>query len=228
MDKVTARLLVRASEEAYKRQPDLPGFTATPVFKGQVQSFIFKNDHTIIIAFRGTESSNLFDWATDFKFRKRPIPEIPGKWHRGFIGAVHQVALRLISSVHFSGQHRKFYITGHSMGAGLSGIFAAYLTRMKLAGRVDGIALFGSPRFANKEGVGFLDAVYPGRIHRWTVLGDRVARIPPFLFGYRHVGIYHELEEPYMSRLDKLRVLTRRLLRGKHHSISTYRSKLEE
>jgi hypothetical protein len=108
--------LIQAAAQAYTRQPLLDGYTATPVFRGQSQAFVFANDKEIIIAFRGTEGGNPLDWWTDLKFRKRSIPDIPGKWHRGFVTATHQLTLQLLSRVHFTGASRRVYITGHSMG----------------------------------------------------------------------------------------------------------------
>jgi triacylglycerol lipase len=214
--------LIQAAAQAYTRQPLLDGYTATPVFRGQSQAFVFANDKEIIIAFRGTEGGNPLDWWTDLKFRKRSIPDIPGKWHRGFVTATHQLTLQLLSRVHFTGASRRVYITGHSMGAAMAGVFSAYLTRMDLDKHVYGIALFGSPRFANKEAADWLSQKYKGILHRWTVVGDRVTTVPPAAFGYRHVGENHLLEGPKRTWLDRVRIVTRRVLRFKHHGIKTY------
>jgi len=220
--------LVQAAAQAYRRQPHLDGYTATPIFRGQSQGFVFTNDQEIIIAFRGTEGDNLFDWWTDLKFRKRAIPDIPGKWHRGFVAATHQLTLQLLSRVHFSAKSRRVYITGHSMGAAMAGIFAAYLTRMDLDKYVYGIALFGSPRFANKEAAEWLSSTYRGLLHRWSVIGDRITGVPPASFGFRHVGENHELTGPKRTWVDRVKIVSQRLMRWKHHGIKTYVKKIEE
>jgi predicted lipase len=222
------RFLVKAAEQAYRRQPHLEGYAATPVFKGHSQAFIFTNDKNIIIAFRGTEGDNLLDWWTDLKFRKRVIPGVPGRWHRGFIAATHQLMLQLLSRIHFSGASRRVYITGHSMGAAMAGIFAVYLTKMNLDKHVWGIALFGCPRFANHEAAKWLSAKYEGRLHRWSVMGDRITGVPPIAFGFRHVGENHLLTGPKRTVMDRLRIISQRLMRWKHHGIKTYVKKIEE
>jgi predicted lipase len=222
------RTLIMAAAQAYKRQPSLKGYSAMPVFKGHSQAFIYTNDKNIIIAFRGTEGDNLLDWWTDLKFRKRRIPNIPGRWHRGFIAATQLVLLQLLSRVHFEGRNRKVYITGHSMGAAMAGVFAAYLARMGLDKHVDGIALFGCPRFANHEAAAWLSKTYKGLLHRWIVIGDRVTTVPPFAFGYRHVGEKHVLTGPKKTILDRFRIISQRLLRWKSHTVTTYIKKIGE
>jgi predicted lipase len=220
------RFLVKAAAQAYTRQPELKGYTATPVFRGQSQAFVFVNDANIIIAFRGTEGGNLFDWWTDLKFRKREIPNVPGRWHRGFITATHQLTLQLISRIHADHGKRRVYLTGHSMGAAMAGVFAAYLTRLDMDETVWGIALFGCPRFTNREGAKWLTEKYRGMIHRWSVLGDRVTGIPPASFGYRHVGRNHLLAGPKRWWYDRLRIVTQSLLRFRNHDIKTYIKKI--
>jgi predicted lipase len=220
------RFMVKAAAQAYKRQPELKGYSATPVFKGHSQAFIFTNDENIIVAFRGTEGDNIFDWWTDLKFRKRTIPNVPGRWHRGFIAATHQLTLQILSRIHADHDKRKVYITGHSMGAAMAGIFAVYLVKMDLYKNIRGIALFGCPRFANHEAAKWLSAKYEGLLHRWSVLGDRVTGIPPIAFGYRHVGENHLLTGPKRWWYDKLRIVTQSLLRFSHHDIKTYIKKI--
>ncbi len=222
------RFLVKAAEQAYERQPHLAGYSATPIFRGHSQAFVFTNDKNIIVAFRGTEGDNIFDWWSDLKFRKRSITSIPGKWHRGFIAATQQLMLQLLSRVHFAGKTRRVYITGHSMGAAMAGIFAVYLARMQLDKHVRGIALFGCPRFANAKAANWLSNKYAGLLHRWSVVGDRVTGVPPSIFGYRHVGRNHELTGPKRTFWDRLRIISQRLMRWKHHSVKTYVKKIEE
>jgi hypothetical protein len=54
--------LVRAAAEAYRRQPQLPGYRAYPVFWGSTQSYVFVNGETLIVAFRGTQPTSVWDW----------------------------------------------------------------------------------------------------------------------------------------------------------------------
>lgn len=75
-------------------------------------------------------------------------------------------------------------VTGHSLGAAVGTIAAAYL-------RKDGYAIdlytYGSPRVGNTEFVAFVTD-QTGAEYRVTHTDDPVPRLPPILFNYRHTS----------------------------------------
>lgn len=154
-----------------------------------VQYFMGKKDNTLLISFRGTDS--LKDWKTDFKFWKKRIPygnsQSKIRVHSGFIDAyqdecvrdqIHKVITDNISSI---------YVTGHSLGAALATLCALDL-QYNFPDKFYEVTLFGCPRVGNKA----FSKSYNKRLIKTIRIengNDIVTKIPPPIFGFRHIGI---------------------------------------
>jgi len=147
------------------------------------------------IAFRGT--SNLMDAIFDV----RTIPKkhkILGLVHRGFLSGIEEVWPGISASMPDKDMPVAF--TGHSKGGAEATLAAALAIR---EGRnVKHLVTFGSPRVAASGEV--MDILARGGVNivRYVNRGDPVPKVPPWLFGYRHVGPEIEIGEAWDTQPD--------------------------
>lgn len=160
----------------------------------QTQLFIASNDRMIVIAFRGTEPTNIKDWLTDAKIRLTKGP-FDTQVHRGFLAALKDVWPEVIKEIRLQQNNgQSLWLTGHSLGAALAVLCTAYLRDhgFKESDPIDkpvnGTYLFGSPRVGNKEFEQKLGMDSGVRIFRFVNNNDLVTRVPPRSLGYSHVG----------------------------------------
>ena len=137
-----------------------------------------------VAAFRGTDKDDPTDLADD-------LDALPVAWdgsgqvHRGFAGALAQVrgeveqALQSIPC--------RVLLTGHSLGAALATLLASVKAP-------DALYTFGSPLVGDSDFLATLNAV---KNYRYVDCCDIVTRVPPEVFGYRHLG------KPYYIALDR-------------------------
>lgn len=158
------------------------------------QLFIASNDSLIVIAFRGTEPTNIKDWLNNSKIRFTKGP-FDTQVHRGFLAALKHVWSELLTEVNLQqNMGQSLWLTGHSLGAALALLCTAYFRDHGLnAGDpidkpVNGTYLFGSPRVGNKDFEQKLEADSGSRIFRFVNNNDLVTRVPPRSLGYSHVG----------------------------------------
>lgn len=157
-------------------------------------AYVLRHDREIVVAFRGTEPTNLRQWRADFR----------GLWARELTGCVHRGFQRSLQSIWFSlaGETRRMYrrgsrgragsmrlnLIGHSKGAGEATIAAA---QFAIAG-VKNVRLitFGSPRVGTAAfGASLIELIGFENIHRFVNNNDYVPRIvTQALLGFRHAG----------------------------------------
>lgn len=151
------------------------------------ECFIRKNGSEILIIFRGTDSG--INWTNNFIFCKKTIPygnvDTKIRVHSGFLKGYKSVR----NTIHDKIPHDtcKIRITGHSLGAALAVLCAVDLQYNFKNADIEAF-LFGCPRVGNKT----FARSYNKRVFktlRVTNGNDIVAKLPPKLFGYRHVGI---------------------------------------
>ncbi len=163
-------------------EPILVENTAT-----DTECFVRKGDHALSVTFRGTDS--LTNWVHNFMAAMRSVPynevnpEI--RVHSGFLETYRSVREQILSLVP-QGDCR-ILITGHSLGAALAVLCAVDIVWHFPHKDVE-VYLFGCPRVGNKA----FAKSYDKRVFktlRVTCGNDVVAKLPPTLLGYRHVGI---------------------------------------
>lgn len=152
--------------------------------KTDTQAFVAGRGEHLVVCFRGTSSGK--DALVDTSFLKTAAFGGRGKVHRGFNKALDRTWGQLQEAVEALGPDRKLFICGHSLGAALAQLAAH---RFALGGyKVAAIYVFGSPRVGNRE---FMDA-YNELLEEKTFLHinnkDIVARIPPRILGFNHLG----------------------------------------
>jgi len=148
------------------------------------QAYVLWNDAEFIIAFRGTEPSEIKDIVSDLKFWKRPAWE-GGKVHTGFSTYVDEIwdQIKRILFEHGinkkTGKTKKVYVTGHSLGGA-----AATIATSRLGTFARGCFTFGAPRAGNKA----FTKTIKCPVWRFRNQRDLVTRVPMALMGFKHVG----------------------------------------
>lgn len=187
-----ACLLAKASLMAYQSpdviQPEVEqwGFPQFAfIDRKDSQAFMAGNADMIIIAFRGTEPTNLRDWMTDLKIRRKTGPY--GKVHRGFLKGFQVLWPEIRTTVTaWQTQAQSLWLTGHSLGGALATL--AMATLGEEAKPVHGLYTFGQPRVGGKTFARNFDLDFKARMFRFVNNNDVVTRVPTREMGFRHVG----------------------------------------
>ncbi|KAI1367581.1 lipase [Xylaria arbuscula] len=166
------------------------GATITAIFAGSdtdIQGFVStdKQNQVIVMSVRGSHS--IRNWITDFEFIQKDCSSLASgcKVHYGFAKAwdeISSAALNAVKAAKAANPGYRIVFTGHSLGAAVSSLGAAYARASGL--EVD-IINYGSPRVGNVAFANFVSA-QPGVEWRVTHLDDPVPRLPPIVFGYAH------------------------------------------
>lgn len=155
------------------------------------------------VVFRGTEVGDAVCWKdvwTDIKFSLRPVPGNPYRLHRGFFEAWREVAERvteMTSTLWYKQEWERkvaeeenpdavppvkpWVFTGHSLGAAMALVAAASLHPAHCV-------TFGGPRVGGKKFVEYYDQFGPKSTRRYVNKSDWCPRLPPPVFGHRHVA----------------------------------------
>jgi len=175
-----------------------------------VRGYIAETATATVIAFSGTEPTNLTDWATDLDFAPGDDPGI----HGGFADAAALIWDDILSAMRPSDSAggnaaagapapgRPLFLIGHSLGAAIAAITAFHLVESGLVDitRLQAVT-FGMPR----TGLADFAAAYRGcglaaRTWRLTQGADLVPLVPPYRIGFRHVG--NLLACPHLGSFD--------------------------
>lgn len=155
------------------------GLSSARLIKDKVlHCVVAENDSYLVLAFRG--STTMQDWLTDLKFTqaKEKSTGLPGRVHRGFVRALDEGWPRIAELLARADKAGKtIWITGHSLGGGLSHIAAM---RAALEGiPIAGIYTFASPRVGDDEFVKAFNRQFSGRSYRVVNVEDLVPHVPP-------------------------------------------------
>ncbi len=187
------RTLAEASWIAYDDEPtpaDIRfanmGFPRVRFFedkKTDTQAYIASNRHETIVVFRGT--SDVKDWLTNLNTAYTPF--LYGRVHAGFLKGMESVFSDIQKELaNPQIQYQKIYVTGHSLGAALSTLFAAAIH--------DGVAelvTFGSPRAADSAFIAKLESRIDGT--RYVNNNDVVTSVPSDIrFEHWHNMVYFD------------------------------------
>ncbi|MDR1668528.1 MAG: lipase family protein [Oscillospiraceae bacterium] len=191
MDSAEIIRSLELSAAAYRDiQPYTPHTCTAMVDNPQsgVQFFFRRDGDTLWITFRGSDS--YLDWKHNLMFWRKRIPydntESKIRVHTGFLDdyktpGVRDVILKEVSEdIHF------IKITGHSLGAALAVLCAVDVQYNRPDADIE-VILFGCPRVGNKA----FALSYNRRVDKTVRVengNDIVTKVPPALFGFRHVG----------------------------------------
>jgi predicted lipase len=185
--------ILRSLELSAAAYRDIQPFACTPVninLPGQadVHYLLHRDGDTLWIVFRGSDS--LMDWKANLSFPKKRIPydntATKIRVHRGFLGLYKKPGVRdrILSEV--TPDVRRVRITGHSLGAALT-VLCAVDIQYNYPGKDIEVILFGCPRVGN---LAFVKS-YNKRVDKTVRVengNDVVTKVPPAIFGFRHVG----------------------------------------
>ncbi len=138
-----------------------------------------------VIAFAGTEPTNLLNWITDLS-----IHQTAEGVHSGFEAAVEAVwpQVREAAEQAIGG----ICLAGHSLGGALAAVAAKRLLDCNVVApdRLRGVYTIGMPRPGNETYARAYDAILGERTYRLVHGDDFVPKIPPAEppFEFRHVG----------------------------------------
>ena len=142
---------------------------------------------TVILVFRGTDSQ--LNWMYNFCFSKRVIPydneHTDIRVHEGFLETYKSVRERIHALIP-PGSCRVI-VSGHSLGAALA-VLCAVDVQYNFPHKDVEAYLFGCPRVGNAA----FARSYNRRVFKTLRVSngnDIVTKVPPALFGFRHVGI---------------------------------------
>ncbi len=147
----------------------------------------------VSIVFKGTDSKG--EWLENFMFCKKKIPynldNTSVKVHSGFIDAYNskKVRDRILSLIPKSAKHIK--VTGHSRGGALA-VLCSFDLKQSFPDKDIETYIYGCPRVGNKSFAENYDENIPKTV-RVQNGNDFVTKIPPAVFGYRHVGKIYKI-----------------------------------
>ncbi|MGH3870252.1 MAG: lipase family protein [Pseudonocardiaceae bacterium] len=190
-----AHWLGKAARLAYKDETEIRteteawGFDRLTHFCGthqmpfplqDTQAFLAASDHMVLVAFRGTEPSQIRDWLSDANTPVIPGPARKGLAHLGFTRALASIYPEIrdkIEEVRTNGQ--TLWFTGHSLGGALAMLTGAtiYLDNPRLL--ADGVYTFGQPRTSDRILANAYNTAFASRHFRFVNNNDIVAQVPP-------------------------------------------------
>jgi hypothetical protein len=150
--------------------------------RGSLEGYIFQNPTHVVVAFQGTEKE-VGDIATDLDYRRVKMPGVPGRWHRGFLEGAGAFSVEVILWLRKNLGNRRLIVTGFSLGAALAQCMSMFLYR---AGWEPVTYSFGGPRVANRKAGRWLTT--NTEHYRIITYDDPVPHLPPFFFGFKHLG----------------------------------------
>jgi triacylglycerol lipase len=188
-----ARALVYAAALAYGQPDDImstaaawqfPKNRTTIISVSDLQAVIFGGSKAIVVAFRGTQPSELLDWMVDFEILQSPFtkyfssPSVGGV-HDGFARLLARGWKRILAEVvRFQDDSQMLWLTGHSLGGALAALATAAFTfsaRMP----VNGLYTFGQPRVGDIPFCTQCDSHFGDAMFRFVNNQDIVTRVPP-------------------------------------------------
>ena len=153
----------------------------------------------IIVAFRGTEASQVQDLMTDLNVQLVPGPM--GQVHRGFLASLESIWDKLMDAIASRQDGRRLlWLTGHSLGGALAQLAVAHLVRCRRA--VQGLYTFGAPRCGNSAFADQFDRQARHYTFRIVNEQDVVPKVAPEFLGYQHAGRHCLLDDDGRLLID--------------------------
>lgn len=152
----------------------------------------------VVVVFRGTELTDLGDWISNFDAKKIENQNGPGSLHRGFQRELEKVWVGIYQELSKSLKYRNtsiavyYHFIGHSKAGGIG--IQAVGRFMYLNPGMKNVTWwgFGSTRSVTRACAKWLAPQI--KAYCFVDYTDPVTWMPPWLWGYRHVGeiIYFE------------------------------------
>jgi len=192
---ITDKLLAKLCEAEYNNELPNPfkglGVTSFHRLQGDNAecSVIHLGGETVVV-FRGTEKDGK-DILTDLKGWPSKTPL--GRIHKGFYSYFMKLWPLLQAYLSRSiEENRPIYLTGHSLGGAAAAVCARQFIKDGIAYKK--LVTFGQPR------TGFGTTLKPLYNYTRYVYGDdAVARVPSWIWGYKHYGALHKLGRPHVG-----------------------------
>lgn len=168
-----------------------------------------RKGNTLYIYFEWSNGKT--DWKNNLDFPAKPYRDMQNKWyaHRGFLRVWKVIEPYLTKEIcNLDVNH--IVIGGYSHGAAIALLCHEYCKFNRPDAKIEGYG-FGCPRVV----WGFLRKSVKKRFEGFTVIRngcDIVTRVPPVLFGFRHVGAlkeigqdadYNPIESHYAENYEK-------------------------
>lgn len=156
------------------------GYTGHKFFENDgAQCHAVWNKEEYVLAFRGTEPDEISDVLADLK--AWPAGAMThGLVHTGFKDEVDKLWNDIVPH-HAKHSEKKFYVTGHSLGAAMATLATS---RFEEFCTVTQLTTFGSPRVGTRKFVKNIETPH----YRFVNNNDIVCRVPLALMGYKHHG----------------------------------------
>ncbi|MCA9683305.1 MAG: lipase family protein [Myxococcales bacterium] len=139
------------------------------------QCWVGSNERLIVVAFAGTNFSEIQDLLNDAD--ARPVAGYGGKVHAGFKRAYEAVRASLLAAL---GEHRggeqALWITGHSLGAAVASLAAVDLLAQGQS--LEGVYTFGQPRVGDDDFVAGYQRALGDRSYRLARVTDPIPGAP--------------------------------------------------
>lgn len=184
-------------EAEARRAGDAIGFPHVELLdRDGAQAYVFRNDHDVVVAFRGSQATEWNDIQADARATLAVIGTL-GRVHSGFNRELDDI-WPLMGDL-LAANRLPLYFCGHSLGGGVATL-AAYRCRSEaFPNQPVELHTFGSPRVADHRYVGHTMLKH----YRWVHNNDIVTREPPRRMGYWHSGTL-----VYLDRRGRLRRLS--------------------
>lgn len=182
-------LLAYSDAAAVKRQLLARGFSSViwcepKVPPGDSQAYVAVRPEAVVVAFRGTEPTRREDWATDLAAAQETFEKllgVPGlgRVHSGFATSLSSVLPDVLRALaEHDDEKRTLWITGHSLGAALAMLAAAFVSTLPTH-PIAGVYTFGQPRVGDGGFAAAYGARLGGRTFRCVNDRDLVPHVPP-------------------------------------------------
>jgi len=169
-------------------------------------------DKTAVVAFRGTEPTDLINWLADAS--NKPVAfhsQLDARVHDGFYRNARAVWPRIVEFL-LEKDPERIYFTGHSFGAALAVLSAALLSDYAGADptkpssnyaplweKLTGVFTFGQPMVGDERFGKMYGERLKRRLHRFVYSQDIVPHLPSVTPGWRpvHFGPEYHNKEPH-------------------------------
>ncbi len=163
------------------------------------QALVGRSGLGIIVAFRGTEPSQMKDLMTDLNLSFVPGPM--GQVHRGFLTSLESIWEQLMDAIASRQDGKRLlWITGHSLGGALAKLTVARLIRMRRP--VQGMYTYGAPRCGDARFASEFDRQARHYTFRIVNEQDVVPKVAPRFLGYEHAGRHCLLDDDGRLAID--------------------------